>query len=105
MRRREYPVGAVLCDMHDGYRNLPDNLAVYNEVRLDTTQGTKIINLLVGGPWYVNKFLTVVGHTPDMARLVAAYSYDGRMMALVELAFIGDPDGTITQHDEAGQGP
>jgi hypothetical protein len=82
MKRDSYDVGNVLCDMHDGFKDLPDNLEVVARIQVTTESASKIITAFFGvHPG--NKYLTVVGD--NMHGPVAAYSYDARYFGLVQL--------------------
>jgi hypothetical protein len=85
MRREAYMVGNVLCDMHDGFRFLPDNLEVVSHIRWYDGKATEKVTALAG-KHPGNKFLVVVGETVAYdGNIVAAYSYDGSRMGVVEL--------------------
>lgn len=85
MKRETYKEGDILCDMHDGFKGLPDNLEVVSSILLRTDKATEVLYNITDGAIPGNKYLVIVGHSPDYSYLVAAYSYDGRVFGMVQL--------------------
>lgn len=92
MHKNSYDHGDVLCDMHYGYRDLPNNLEVVREVRLRTDHATEMLLAATGGKHPGNKYLVVVGRSPDYCHLVAVWSYDARYFGMVELKMTPQED-------------
>jgi hypothetical protein len=84
MKKDEYVIGDCLCDMHDGFDHLPDNLEVVAHIKLSSLVSRHILNLM-SGRQPDNKNLTVVGFDPSYCNIIAAYSYDAKVFGLVEL--------------------
>ena len=87
-RQERYKVGDVLCDMHDGFKYLPDNLTPgddnYIKVRLDGS--SELLRRLCNNKMVTNKYLVVVALTE--VGYLAAWSYDDRYFGLVELTHV-----------------
>lgn len=88
MRRDRYEIGHVLCDMHDGFKGLPDNLGVAHHTKFRTDNATAAVTALAG-KHPGNKFLIVISVDMNAAShdIVAVYSYDNRYFGVVELAY------------------
>lgn len=84
MKKERYEKGDILCDMHDGFRGLPDNLQIGDVVRLRIDTASQLITAMVG-KHPGNKYLTVVGYSYNFNHIVAAWSYDGDMFGMAEL--------------------
>lgn len=87
MKRKCYELGDVLCDMHDCFRGLPDNLKICSEATLRTDHASEMVTIANNGRHPGNKFLVVVGYNRSSLRLTAVYSYDNRYFGMVELKY------------------
>lgn len=81
-----YQVGDVLCDMHDGFKGLPDDLEVVRDIKVRTDAAGDMI-MGACGHQPCNKSLVIIGYSHSFLYLVAAYSYDGRYFGMVELRY------------------
>lgn len=90
MKRQNYIPGDVLCDMHDGLKFLPDNLAVVGSITVSLEGAGDIARDMVlaakGQAGYTNKMLVVIGGSPSY-NIVAAYAYDDARLGMIELAY------------------
>lgn len=84
MKREIYKIGDVLCDMHYGYKYLPDNLVIDSFLSFDC-DSRKMITAMFPNIAFDNKYLVVV--SDEQTDLLAAYSYDGQTLGLVKLSY------------------
>lgn len=88
-RKDYYEAGDVLCDMHDHFKYLPDNLEVIKVMNLQKESGAHdYVQDFLRGIYdqvkHGNKYLTVVGEAPD-GGYIAVYSYDDHIFGMVQL--------------------
>jgi hypothetical protein len=93
---KNYELGDVLCDMHDGL-HLPDGAEVVTSITVDThgrTCGTDtgsefITRMLrvrgIENPSRGNKQLVIVDVEVQTGHVIAACSYDGRSLMLATI--------------------
>jgi hypothetical protein len=83
--KKEYSIGDELCDMHDSFRFLPENLEVVGCVRLAAENNKELMAMF--SKKLHNKSLFVVGYTPSGINLVAAWYYDMNTFGMCELKY------------------
>jgi len=85
MKKTTYEVGDMLCDMHDGFQYLPDNLKMVSHIIMQDETALQLANAFVKSP--INKYLYVVGEVPFTGNIVAVYQYDGIYFGMAELKY------------------
>jgi hypothetical protein len=87
MEKETYEPDDILCDMHDGWKGLPNNLEVVHAIRFNHSKSSHIVQMLNNNKHPGNKYLVVVGNGTFGSNLVAAYSYDANFLGIVELRY------------------
>lgn len=88
MKKDRYEKGDILCDMHDRFAGLPDNLRVKNVVATRTDLASQFVQQLNNGKHPGNKYLVVVDLGGFGTTVVAAYAYDNHYFGMVELEYV-----------------
>ena len=87
----EYKPGDILCDMHDKFKYLPENLRVVSHIQVQAEGATEIFMKLAQSQYPEpinhpgNKYLMVIAWGTWARNLIAAYSYDDRYFGMVAL--------------------
>ena len=90
MKKNQYACGDCLCDMHYGFRHLPDNLDVVEHFTFRNDNASAAVQAMFGGKHPGNKILCVFSDDPCFSGaydLAACYAYDGATFGIVTLKY------------------